>query len=319
MTFSTLKDVIKDAFAGIEKRSDKKKPATGVPAWIVGHGVGIPPSIFFKKKPATGVPAGFHDIDTLTSGFQRSDLIVIAGRPSMGKTTFCLNIAAHAAIEKKLPVAVLSLDLTKEEVVQRMLSSESKVSLNKIKTGSLNDEEWGLLTGAVGHLYKAPVYVDDAPVRRTDRMDGLMKQLKEIKRDSGIKLVIVDFLQLFAGKPGENHFVAAESLKNIAKALDVPVIAVSRLPRFEDGREDCRPALSDLRRCNMLIERYADVVMFVHRDSMYNPCKCPRKKCSCGKRNAVEVIIERNRNGPTGSVNLFFNHEIVRLENISDK
>lgn len=294
MAFYALKDVIKDVFEGVEKRFD-------------------------KKESVTTVPTGFHDIDLLLSGLQRSNLIVIAGRPNMGTTALCLNIAAHAAIEKKIPAAVLSLDLTKEEVVQRMLSSESRVSLDKMKTGSLNKEDWGRLTTAVGRLYEAPVYVDDTPVRRTDRMDRTMKQLKELKRNSGIKLVIVDYLQLFAEKPGENHFAAAESLKNTAKALNVPVVAVSQLQSFADERMDYRPALSDLRRCDLIVERYADVVMFVYRDSMYNPCECPREECSCGKRNAMEVIVEKNRNGPVGRVNLFFDWEIVRLENIPGK
>lgn len=295
MAFYALKDVIKTTFEKKETR-------------------------FNEKTSATAVPTGFNDIDQLLSGLQRSDLIVIAGGPNMGATTLCLNIAARAAIEKKIPVAVFSLDLTKEHVVQRMLSSESRVRLDKIKAGALNDEDWGRLTEAMARLYEARVYVDDTPVRRTDRMGSMMKQLKVLKRDSGIKLVIVDYLQLFIEKPGEKHFAAAESLKNIAKALNVPVIAVLRLQYFKDDDEmDYRPGLPYLRRRYFIVERYADVVMLVYRDCFFNPCKCPRKKCSCGKRNAMEVIIEKNRNGPVGSVNLFFDWEIVRLENISGK
>ncbi len=289
-TIYALKDIIKDTFENIEK-------------------------LYEKKTHVTGVSTGFKDLDSLTSGLQDSDLIIIAGRPSMGKTSFCLNIAEHAAIEANHPVVVFSLEMSKEQLVQRMLASRAKVDLQNLRRGFLKDADWGRLTTAVGTLYEAPIFIDDTAAQSVIEMRA---KARRWKAELGLKLVIVDYLQLMRGRKGDNReqeiSEISRSLKAMAKELHIPVIALSQLSRMTEQRENKRPQLSDLRESGA-IEQDADVVMFVYRESVYKKCECPKELCTCGLRRNAEIIVAKQRNGPTDTVNLTFLNEFTRFEN----
>lgn len=285
-----LKDLIKGAFETVER-------------------------LYERKTHITGVASGFKDLDRATSGLQDSDLIIIAGRPSMGKTSFCLNIAENAAIDYNCPVAVFSLEMSKEQLVQRMLASRAKVDLQKLRNGYLKDEDWGRLTTAVGALYEAPIYIDDTPAQSVLEMRA---KARRWKNDLGIKLMIVDYLQLMRGRSRSDNREQeisdiSRSLKAIAKELQIPVIALSQLSRMAERREGNRPQLSDLRESGA-IEQDADIVMFVYRESVYKPCECPKELCTCGMRRTAEIIIAKQRNGPTDTVKLTFLNEYTRFE-----
>ncbi|MFQ5465930.1 MAG: replicative DNA helicase, partial [Thermodesulfobacteriota bacterium] len=250
-SFFALRDITKDAFETIEK-------------------------LYERKSHITGVSTGFKDLDKLTAGLQDSDLIIIAGRPSMGKTSFALNIAEHAAIEDNSPVAVFSLEMSKEQLVQRMLACRARVDLQKIRSGYLKREDWGSLTTAVGSLHDAPIYIDDTPAQSVLEMRAKARRWKS---ELGLKLVIVDYLQLMRGRRANDNreqeiSEISRSLKAMAKELHLPVIALSQLSRMTERREGNRPMLSDLRESGA-IEQDADVVMFVYRESVYKKCDCP--------------------------------------------
>ena len=288
-TFWALKDIIKDTFETIER-------------------------LYEKKTHITGVPTGFKDIDGLTAGLQDSDLVIIAGRPSMGKTSFCLNIAELAAIEHNIPVAVFSLEMSKEQLVQRMLSSRARVDLQRLRSGYLKDEDWGRLTTAVGALYDAPIFIDDSPAQSVLEMRA---KARRWKGELGLKLVIVDYLQLMRGRRSMDNreqeiSEISRSLKAMAKELHIPVVALSQLSRMTERREGSRPQLSDLRESGA-IEQDADVVMFVYRESVYRPCDCPKELCTCGMRRGAEIIVAKQRNGPTYTVKLTFLNEYTRF------
>ena len=290
-SFYALKDIIKDTFETIEK-------------------------LYEKKSHITGVPTGYTDLDKLTAGMQDSDLIIIAGRPSMGKTSFCLNIAENIAIDHKSPVAVFSLEMSKEQLVQRMLASRARVDLQKLRSGYLKEEDWGSLTTAVGALYEAPIYIDDTPAQSVLEMRA---KARRWKTELGISMIIIDYLQLMRGRSRFDNreqeiSEISRSLKAMAKELQVPVIALSQLSRMTERREGNRPQLSDLRESGA-IEQDADVVMFVYRESVYKPCDCPRDLCTCGMRRNAEIIVAKQRNGPTDTVRLTFLHEYTRFEN----
>ncbi len=254
----------------------------------------------------TGLPSGFDELDKLTSGFQKSDLIVIASRPSVGKTAFSMNIAEYAAVEKKQPVVVFSLEMSKEQLAQRLLCSRARVSSHHMRNGRLTDEQWRELAHAVGPLSESPIYIDDSP---SITMLEMRAKARRLKAHHDIALIIVDYLQLIKGPQNvENRqqeiSYISRSLKALARELKVPVIALSQLSRQVELRgKDARPQLSDLRESGA-IEQDADVVIFIHR---------PRNdEGQLGSE--AEIIIGKQRNGPTGIINLAFVKDFARFE-----
>ena len=266
-------------------------------------------------KSITGVASGFTDLDDLTSGFQPSDLIVVAARPSMGKTAFILNIAQHAAIEHNVPVALFSLEMSKESLVQRMLTGEARVDAQKLRKGMLRDDDFPRLARAAGILAQAPIFIDDSPGITLLEMRSAARRLRA---DANIGLVVVDYLQLIQStSDAENRTQEisqiSRSLKALAKELAVPVVALSQLSRATEQRTDKRPQLSDLRESGA-IEQDADLVMFIYRQEMYEG---PTDKDGNSLEGRAEVIVGKQRNGPTGIVNLFFHKAYTRFENYS--
>jgi replicative DNA helicase len=293
-SFIALKDIVKGSFETIER-------------------------LYERKEMVTGLPTGFVDIDKLTSGFQPSDLIIVAGRPSMGKTAFCLNVAAHAAIDKEKSVAIFSLEMSKEQLVLRMLCSEARVDAHKLRTGYLSESDWPKLTLAAGKLSEAPIFIDDTAAISVLEMRAKTRRLKA---EHGLDLIIVDYLQLMRGRGGDDNREQeisniSRSLKALAKELQVPVIALSQLNRAVETRgKDKRPMLADLRESGA-IEQDADVIFFIYRDEVYTKCECPHDgECLCGRRGVAEVIIGKQRNGPIGKVDLTFMSRYTRFENL---
>ena len=268
--------------------------------------------LYERKEMVTGVPTGFTDIDRMTAGLQPSDLIIVAGRPSMGKTSFCLNIAEHVAIEKGIGVAVFSLEMSKDQLVLRMLCSQARVDLSKVRTGFLAQKDFPRLAEAAGRIHDAPIYVDDTPALSALEVRAKSRRLKRTK-EANLGLIIVDYLQLMRGSSGRDDSREQEisqisgSLKALAKELRVPVIALSQLNRQVESRQPPKPRMADLRESGA-IEQDADVIAFIYRDEVYNPQSTESK----GK---AEIIIAKQRNGPIGDVELTFLHEYTRFEN----
>lgn len=256
----------------------------------------------------TGVPTGFPDLDEMTSGFQPSDLILIAARPSMGKTAFALNIAQNAAIRYDVPVAIFSLEMSKEQLVQRMLCSESNVDSHRLRTGKLLEDDWPRLARAMGPLSEAPIYIDDTPGISSLE---LRAKARRLKAEKGLGMVIIDYLQLMTGRNAENRqqeiSAISRSLKALARELNVPVVALSQLSRAPEMRADHRPILSDLRESGSQ-EQDSDLVAFLYRDEYYNP--------ETEKKNIAEVIIAKQRNGPTGTVELVWLSQFTKFASI---
>jgi replicative DNA helicase len=257
--------------------------------------------LYEKKELVTGIPSGFKDLDLMTAGFQPSDLIIVAGRPSMGKTALCLNIAQYAAIEKKVPVAIFSLEMSKEQLVLRMLCSEARVEGTRIRTGFLSESDWPKLTLAAGNLSDAPIFIDDTAALT---ILELRAKARRLKGEHGLGMLVVDYLQLMRGRTMiENRqqeiSEISRSLKALAKELNLPVIAVSQLSRRSESREDKRPQMSDLRESGA-IEQDADLILFIYRDEVYNRSE------ENPNRGKAEVIIGKQRNGPTGRIELAF-------------
>lgn len=282
--FSHIKDVLVDAFNKLEELYNNK-----------GH--------------ITGVPTGFTDLDYRTAGMQNSDLILIAARPAMGKTSFALNIAQYAAIHGKVPVAVFSLEMSKEQLVNRMLCSEVMIDSQKMRVGKLDDSDWQKMAMALGPLSEAPIYIDDTPGVTVMELRAKCRRLK-LEKDLG--LIVIDYLQLMQGRgKTENRqqevSEISRSLKILAKEINVPVITLSQLSRAPEARSDRRPMLSDLRESGA-IEQDADMVMFLYRDDYYNP--------ETEKQNIAEVIIAKNRNGATGTVELRWFGEYTKFANL---
>ncbi len=270
---------------------------------------------FHKREGfVTGLPSGFKELDTLTSGFQKSDLVIIAGRPSMGKTAFCLSIAQYVAIKEKIPVAMFSLEMSKSQLVQRMLCSEARIDSHLLRTGRLPNRDWPRLSIAVGPLSEAPIFIDDTPAIGVLEMRAKARRLKS---SQNIGMVIVDYLQLMQGPKGaENRqqeiSIICRSLKGLAKELDVPVLALSQLSRQVEVRgKEHRPQLSDLRESGA-IEQDADLVLFIYRPELYGILQDRKGNPLKG---VAEIIIGKQRNGPTGSVKLAFIDEYARFEN----
>ncbi|MFQ5354768.1 MAG: DnaB-like helicase C-terminal domain-containing protein, partial [Thermodesulfobacteriota bacterium] len=227
--------------------------------------------------------------------------------------SFALNIAENAAIGSNIPVAVFSLEMSKEQLVQRMLSSRAKVDLHRLRSGFLKDEDWGRLTNAVGSLYDAPIFIDDTPAQSVLEMRA---KARRWQAEHGLRLVI-DYLQLMRGRRRSDNreqeiSEISRSLKAMAKELHIPVIALSQLSRMTERRENSRPQLSDLRESGA-IEQDADVVAFVYREAVYKPCDCPKELCTCGIRRGAEIIVAKQRNGPTDTVKLTFLKEYTRF------
>lgn len=260
------------------------------------------------KEKITGVPSGFMDLDYKTSGFQPSDLVLVAARPSMGKTALVLNIVRHVAMKKKRPCMIFSLEMSKEQLVNRMLSMESDIDSQKLRTGDLNDPEWDQLVQAVMEISKASLVIDDTP---GITVSELRSKCRKVKLEKGLDLIVIDYLQLMSGsgsRSGENRqqevSEISRNLKAIAREMECPVIALSQLSRAPDQRPDHRPVLSDLRESGA-IEQDADIVMFIYRDERYNP--------DTEHPGEAEIIIAKQRNGPTGTVNLVWKEDTTKF------
>ncbi len=267
-------------------------------------------------KAITGVPSGFAELDDMTTGFQPSDLVIVAARPSMGKTAFCLNIATHAAVEGN-GVAVFSLEMSKESLVQRMLTAEARVNSQAVRRGELKDFDFTRLARAAGILQSCPIWIDDTPALTLLEMRSKARRLKV---ESDVKMVIVDYLQLMRSPEHSENRVQeisdiSRSLKALARELEVPVVALSQLSRASEQRGgDRKPILSDLRDSGA-IEQDADIVIFIHRPEMY------AKDDADGNSNAglAEVIVAKHRNGPTGSLDLYFHKQFTRFDNRTER
>lgn len=292
-SFFPVKDILKDTFKTIEKLYD-------------------------RKELVTGVPTGYHDLDKMTAGMQAGDLVIIAGRPSMGKTAFALNVVEYATAHAstKVPAVVFSLEMSKESLVQRMLCSVAKVDAGRLRTGHLGESDWPKLTMGAGQLSESPFFIDDTPAISVLE---LRSKARRLKAEHGLGLIVVDYLQLMRGSNTENRqqeiSEISRSLKALAKELEVPVIALSQLNRSLESRTDRRPMMSDLRESGA-IEQDADVIMFVYRDAVYcDACKKRDGSCDQGHEKDAEIIIGKQRNGPIGSVSLTFRGEFTRFEN----
>ena len=264
--------------------------------------------IYRSKNPITGIATGFDDFDERTAGLQRSDLIIVAGRPSMGKTAFAINIAEHAVIKEELSVAVFSMEMPGEQLAMRMMSSLGRVDQHKVRTGKLQDEDWPRLTSAVTLLKDKKLFIDDTPALTPAE---LRARCRRIAREYKLDMIIVDYLQLMQ-IPGTLENRATEiseisrSLKAMAKELKVPVVALSQLNRSLEQRPDKRPVMSDLRESGA-IEQDADVIVFIYRDEVYNE--------DTADKGMAEIIIRKQRNGPIGTVKLAFLGQYTRFEN----
>ncbi len=263
-----------------------------------------------------GVPTGFLGIDTLLSGFQKSDLIILAARPSLGKTTLALDIMRHAAVKQKMPVAMFSLEMSKDQLVDRLLSAQAEVDLWKLRTGKLEDEgeynDFQRLGEAFGVLSDAPIFIDDSGVSNIMEIRTLARRLQ---MEQDIKLIVVDYLQLMEGRRANEGRVQeiaeiSRSLKSLAKELNVPVLALSQLSRAVEARSPQIPKLSDLRESGS-IEQDADVVMFIYRED--------REKKDTDRKCVADILISKHRNGPLGKVSLYFNEKMASFLNIDNK
>lgn len=268
-------------------------------------------NLFHNKRLTTGVRSGFEGIDQLTSGFQSSDLVIIAARPSVGKTSFCLNMAESVTLREKLPIAIFSLEMSKEQLIQRMICSQARVDAQKVRTGFLSNEDIERISNVIPDLYAAPLYIDDTP---GITLLEIRIKARRLKMDKGLSLIIVDYLQLMSSKKRSENRVQEISemtrgLKNLARELHVPVIAVSQLSREVEKRESKKPQLSDLRESGT-IEQDADTVIMLYREDIY------KKKAEDGPTGLVEAIIAKQRNGPIGTIKLKFIPEHTRFENL---
>ena len=294
-SFYATKDIVKDTIKTIERLYD-------------------------RKEQITGVPTGFTDLDNMTSGLQGGDLVIIAGRPSMGKTAFCLNLIEYASMHASTPIAsaIFSLEMSKEQLVQRLLCSVARIEAGRVRTGKLAQSEFPTLVNAAGIIAEAPIYIDDTPAIS---ILELRAKARRLKAEKNIGVIVVDYLQLMQGSNTESRqqeiSEISRSLKALAKELRVPVIALSQLNRSLESRTDKRPILADLRESGA-IEQDADVIMFLYRESVY--CEACRKRdnsCDKGHERSAEVIVGKQRNGPLGIEQLTFLGEYTRFESQS--
>jgi replicative DNA helicase len=255
--------------------------------------------LYNHKGGTTGIPSGFPDLDRMTSGFQRNDLIIVAARPSVGKTAFALNIAQNVGVRAKETVAIFSLEMSAAQLVQRIICAESNVDAGRMRTGHLEGDDWEKLTMAIGTLSEANIYIDDSP---SITVSEIRAKCRRLKKERGLGMILIDYLQLIHGRGrGDNRqqevSEISRTLKAIARELEVPVIALSQLSRGVEQRQDKRPLMSDLRESGS-IEQDADIVAFLYRDDYYNQ--------ESEKKNIIEIIIAKQRNGPVGTVELVF-------------
>ncbi|PLX45426.1 MAG: replicative DNA helicase [Deltaproteobacteria bacterium] len=277
--------------------------------------------LFSRKEMITGVPSGFYDLDDLMAGLQPSDLVIVAGRPGMGKTSFVLNIAQHAAGKEGIPVAFFSLEMSKEQLVMRMLSSEARINSQSLRRGMLSAQDWPKLSQAAGVLAETPIFIDDTPAISTME---LRAKARRLFREHKIGLLIVDYLQLMRGN-GKHDMREQEiseisrSLKGLAKELNIPVVALSQLNRGVEQRPNKRPLISDLRESGA-IEQDADVIMFVYREEVYTRQEMTKRgddsEIPADVLGKAEIIVGKQRHGPTGDVNLLFDGKYTRFANL---
>ncbi|AZV45629.1 replicative DNA helicase [Peribacillus asahii] len=263
-----------------------------------------------RKGDVTGIPTGFAELDRMTAGFQRNDLIIVAARPSVGKTAFALNIAQNVATKTDENVAIFSLEMGAEQLVMRMLCAEGNINAQNLRTGALTDEDWRKLTMAMGSLSNAGIYIDDTP---GVRIGEIRSKCRRLKQENGLGMILIDYLQLIQGngRSGENRqqevSEISRSLKALARELEVPVIALSQLSRGVEQRQDKRPMMSDIRESGS-IEQDADIVAFLYRDDYYDK--------ESENKNIIEIIIAKQRNGPVGTVSLAFVKEYNKFVNL---
>lgn len=255
--------------------------------------------LYARKAHVTGVPTGYREIDNYTAGFQPANLIIVAARPGMGKTAWCMNIAQNVATKDKKPVGIFSLEMSKAELAQRLLCSEARIDAMRLRTGFLEENDWPRLTRAMNVLCEAPIFIDDTPGLSVMEMRSKARRLKS---KSGIELMIIDYIQLIKGSSkteNRNQEISeiSRQLKGLSKELDIPIVVISQLSREVEKRVDKRPMLSDLRESGA-IEQEADMVIFIYRDDYYNP--------HSEKKNKAEVIIAKQRSGPLATVDLIF-------------
>jgi replicative DNA helicase len=284
-TFQNIKDVLVQAYDNIEMLHN-------------------------RKGEITGIPTGFTELDRMTAGFQRSDLIIVAARPSVGKTAFALNIAQNVATQTNENVAIFSLEMSAQQLVMRMLCAEGNINAQNLRTGKLTSEDWGKLTMAMGSLSNAGIYIDDTP---SIRVSEIRAKCRRLKQESGLGMVLIDYLQLIqgSGRNRENRqqevSEISRALKALARELEVPVIALSQLSRSVEQRQDKRPMMSDIRESGS-IEQDADIVAFLYRDDYYDK--------ESENKNIIEIIIAKQRNGPVGTVQLAFIKEYNKFVNL---
>ena len=270
-----------------------------------------------NKDTLTGTPTDFYDLDTMTNGLQKSDLIILAARPAMGKTSFALNIAQNVALKANIPVAIFSLEMSKEQLVQRLLCAEAEVDTQRLKTGNMQAKDWEKLAIAMDKFSQAPIYIDDtAGVTITD-LRAKCRRLAMAEKNLG--LIVIDYLQLIEGTGREDRMQQISSisrgLKILAKELNVPIISLSQLSRAVESRTDKRPMLSDLRESGS-IEQDADIVMFIYRDEYYkNANEEEEMSEKAANKGEAEIIIAKHRNGPVGTVKLLFQSNITKFKN----
>lgn len=266
-----------------------------------------------RKEDVTGIPTGYRDLDRITSGFQRNDLIIIAARPSVGKTAFALNIAQNVAVNTDENVAIFSLEMGAEQLVQRMLCAEGNIDAQRLRNGQLEAEDWSKLTMAMGSLSNAGIYIDDTP---GIRVSEIRSKCRRLKQEHGLGMILIDYLQLIQGSAGSRESRQQEvseisrSLKGLARELNVPLIALSQLSRGVEQRQDKRPMMSDLRESGS-IEQDADIVGFLYRDDYYDQ--------ESEKQNIIEIIISKQRNGPVGTVELAFVKEYNKFVDLDHR
>jgi replicative DNA helicase len=265
--------------------------------------------LYERKEMVTGVPTGFLDLDRMTAGFQPADLVIVAARPSMGKTAFVMNIAQYVALHANTAVGVFSLEMSKEQLVMRMLCSEARVDNAKVRAGYLGERDFPRLAMAAGRLAEAPIFIDDTPAQNVLE---LRAKARRLKREANLGLVIIDYLQLMRGLTSQENRTQelseiSRGLKSLAKELNIPVVALSQLNRQVEQRGDRRPMMSDIRESGA-IEQDADVIAFIYRDEVY--------KQDSQDEGIAEVIIGKQRNGPTGTVRLAFRKEYTRFDNL---
>lgn len=276
---------------------------------VVQESIKIVEKLYDKKELVTGVPSGFNKLDEMTAGFQPSDLIILAARPSMGKTALALNISEFVGVNKKLPVAFFSLEMSKEQLVLRMLCSQAEVNGSKVRTGHLGERDFPKLVDAASQIAEAPIFIDDTPALT---ITELRAKARRLNHEVPLSLIVVDYLQLMRS-PLYSHSREQEisdisrSLKALAKELSVPVIALSQLNRSVEARNDKRPVMSDLRESGA-IEQDADIIMFIYRDEIYDP--------NSAEKGVAEVLISKQRTGPTGALKLNFSPEFTKFRNL---